>query len=670
MKYSLIHPCVALCTTLSHCVSASVLDGTVIAPCSSQIFCQGAMLQNIQLARPFADSKTFVDMPTIRPVEQVLAAYEKLPKPLKNDSTLQQFLTQNFGPVGQEIVQSNASVSTDPTFLLQVQSPVVRDFTRQVIDIWPTLTRQMANENLCSGCDSSFVPVKRPFVVAGGRFREIYYWDSYFILEGLLRTKGSYTQIARDTIENFLDFIEEYGFVPNGGRKYYLNRSQPPLLGNMINIYLEHTHDLTILDRALPLLLKEQQFFEQRAVRTNDFVNSTLYRYAVSNVRSITGIFPLTSTNNLQIQPRPESYVEDYQTANNISYYDKNGSIHAVGGLSDADKCKLYQELASGAQTGWDYSSRWLKEPLIAAEDTGIPLRSLSVVDIVPVDLQSIQYSNAQLISSFYHQLGNRTAADHWSRIAKQRMASLQHFNYNETLQSYYDYNLTSGQQNTRIPSNASDAGTQQFFSPAQFYPIAFSAAPRGIMQNKSHILELYQPVIEQLKEFPGGITATNLETGQQWDSPNVWAPLQYFLIKGLLNAVPNAPLDEVDILLHNLALQIAQRFVDSTYCTWRSTGGHHPELKIPRLANTSGNGTMFEKYSNQAIDAVGGGGEYTVVPGFGWTNGVLIWIVDLFGDKLETPKCTTSAVWTNSNGPSLDVVEVEGSQKLFRQQQ
>lgn len=338
--------------------------------------------------------------------------------------------------------------------------------------------------------------------------------------------------------------------------------------------------------------------------------------------------------------------------------------------LSDDEKHNLYQELASGAQTGWDYSSRWLKQPLIAAEDTGIPLQSLNVVDIVPVDLQSIQYSNAKLISSFYSMVRNKTASDHWLNIAEKRAEALHRFNYNETLQAYFDYNLTSGRQNTHIPTAAFNAEPQQFFSPAQFYPIAFAAAPDGFMQNNSLILKLYQPVIEQLDKFPGGIAATNLEIGQQWDSPNVWAPLQYFLIKGLLNVLPNTPLDAVDVTLYNLALEIAQRYVDSTYCTWRSTGGHHPELKIPRLVGTSGTGTMFEKYSNKAIDAVGGGGEYTVVPGFGWTNGVLIWIVDQFGQKLETPKCTSSAAWTDTDGISMDVVNVEGSQKLFNKPQ
>ena len=87
------------------------------------------------------------------------------------------------------------------------------------------------------------------------------YWDSYWIIEGLLRTEGSFTGIAKNIIENFLDFVEQFGFVPNGARVYYLNRSQPPLLSQMVKVYLKYTNDTEILDRALPLLVREHEFW-------------------------------------------------------------------------------------------------------------------------------------------------------------------------------------------------------------------------------------------------------------------------------------------------------------------------------------------------------------------------------------------------------------------------
>lgn len=123
--------------------------------------------------------------------------------------------------------------------------------------------------------------MQRPFVIAGGRFREPYYWDSYWILQGLLRTGGNFTDISRNQIENFLDDVEEFGFVPNGNRRYYLNRSQPPVLSQMVRIYIEFTGDLSILDRAVPLLIREQEFFEKNRTAAVTVGNETytLNRY-------------------------------------------------------------------------------------------------------------------------------------------------------------------------------------------------------------------------------------------------------------------------------------------------------------------------------------------------------------------------------------------------------
>jgi alpha,alpha-trehalase len=153
-------------------------------------------------------------------------------------------------------------LQVEPRFLDNINDTVIKEFTSKVIDIWPDLTRTYAGSaSNCSTCPNSFIPVNRTFVIAGGRFREPYYWDSFWILEGLLRTGGSFTQISRNTIENFLDLIEQIGFIPNGARLYYLNRSQPPLLSQMVDIYLKHTNDTSILERAVPLLIKEHEFW-------------------------------------------------------------------------------------------------------------------------------------------------------------------------------------------------------------------------------------------------------------------------------------------------------------------------------------------------------------------------------------------------------------------------
>ncbi|KAH7159854.1 Six-hairpin glycosidase-like protein [Dactylonectria estremocensis] len=628
----------AVAATSLTAVSALYTNGSVIAPCDSPVYCHGDILAQVELARPFSDSKTFVDMPAIKPLSQIQQAFDKLDKPLRNNSALNEFLDTYFGDAGGELEEvSTDQLKTDPVFLDKVNDTVIKQFTQKVIKIWPDLTRRYSGDsNNCTECPNSFLPVNRTFVVAGGRFREPYYWDSYWILEGLLRTGGSFTEISKNAIENFLDFVEQFGFVPNGARVYYLNRSQPPLLSQMVKIYIEHTNDTDILDRALPLLVKEHEFWmTNRTVDvTVDNSTYTLNRYAVSNT-----------------QPRPESYREDYVTANNASYYAESGIIYPENEkFNETQKQKLYANLASGAESGWDYSARWISRPNDAAEHNYFPLRYLNVKGIVPVDLNSILYGNEIAIADFFEQTGNDTASSDWRKVAESRSKAMHAVMWNDTLFSYFDFNLTSGEQNIYYPADSdtatyenetAPAGQQVLFSVAQFYPFWLGAAPKYLKENPYAVLTAFRRVVGYLDDRKGGIPATNFRTSEQWDQPNVWPPLMHILMAGLQNTPATfGKSDPSYQAVHKLALRLAQRYLDSTFCTWYATGGSTSDT--PQLEGLSADdeGIMFEKYADNATNVAGGGGEYEVVEGFGWTNGVLLWAVDTFGDQLKRPDC------------------------------
>jgi alpha,alpha-trehalase len=578
--------------------------------------------------------------PTTRPLDEVLAAFSNLTRPIQNNTELNDFLSTYFGEAGSELEPvPTDELETDPQFLDNVNSSVIVDFTRQVIDIWPDLTRRYTGAGNCTGCVNSFIPVNRTFVVAGGRFREPYYWDSFWIVEGLLRTKGSFTQIAENIIENFFDLVEEIGFVPNGARRYYENRSQPPLLAQMVRVYVEYTQNYTLLQRAIPVLELEYEFWVNNRTVTLERAgrNYSLNHYAVANT-----------------QPRPESYHEDYVTANNQTYFNEEGEqFNATRPLNETEKASLYANLASGAESGWDYSARWVKNPSDAVSDTFFPLRSLNTVNTIPVDLNSILYYNEMTIAEFHRREGNYNAAREWAGRAANRSEAMTALLWNQEHYSYFDYNLTSSSQNiytladnTSTPLSLAGApdGQQTWFQASQFYPFWTGAAPDSIKSDPTAMRRVYARVEELLDTSAGAISATNLATGQQWDEPNVWPPLQYILMKGLLNTPLEVGADDSEqttedyIWTQDLALRLAQRYTDSLYCTWRSTGGATEE--VPQLPGAEGNGTIFEKYSDEAINARGGGGEYVVVEGFGWSNGVLIWAVDEFGQRLQTPDC------------------------------
>lgn len=622
-------------------------DRENVAPCGSVLYCYGDILDAIQRAKPFSDSKTFVDMPTIVPLQEVQSAYDQLTKPLQNNIELLGFLRNNFGPAGQEVIPVEPeSLVVNASFLDGIANAVNREFTGAVIDLWPDLTRSVNESAVCAECEKSLLSVKRPFVIAGGRFREPYYWDSYWILHGLLRSGGDFTRIARNQIENFLDFIEDYGFVPNGARVYYLNRSQPPLLAQMVRIYLEQTGDTGLLERAVPLLIKEHDFFmSNRTIQvTIGDKNSTLNRYNVANT-----------------EPRPESYYEDYTQVNNASYHARDGRTFPTRNTTQAEKHLQYSNLASGAESGWDFSARFMRSPNIAADDTYFPLASYNIINMIPVELNAILYWNEVTIAGFLRQQQppNGTAdpeVDVWEARAASRSEAMHALMWNETLGSYFDFNLTSGAQEVfwardadSLPSEQAPGGADQqvVFNVGQLSPFWTGAAPRSVAGDPAAVRRAFSRVDEYLGSREGGIAATNFVSGQQWDQPSVWPPHMHILMDALLRTAGEAVGDgdgagsgEEWAWAHDLALRLGQRYFDSAYCTWRATGGGTPSA--PPLPNSPQDlgGLMFEKYSDQSLNEAGSGGEYDVVVGFGWSNGVLIWTADTFRDQLQTPVC------------------------------
>lgn len=350
-------------------------------------------------------------------------------------------------------------------------------------------------------------------------------------------------------------------------------------------------------------------------------------------------------------QPRPESYREDWITANNHSYYATSGIIYPEGkALNASEQATLYANLASGAESGWDYGTRWLARPNDAAKDVYFPLRSLNVREMVPVDINSLLYQAETNIGVFLNSTGNSTEANKWANLAAQRSAAMYALMWNSTLWSYFDYNLTSKGQNMYIPADndaiaaetaTAPAGYQILFDVAQLYPFWTGAAPDQLKDNPLAVKLAFSRVASMLERKAGGIPATNFQTGQQWDQPNVWPPLMYVLMRGLLNTPATFGQDDPSYSdVQALALKLGQRYLDSTFCTWYATGGSTSATPKLAGAGASAVGTMFEKYADNATNVAGGGGEYTVVEGFGWTNGVLLWAVDTFGAKLTRPNC------------------------------
>lgn len=222
----------------------------------------------------------------------------------------------------------------------------------------------------------SIIPVDNPVIVPGGRFIEFYYWDSYWIIRGLLYSEMYET--ARGMIENFLSIVQRFGYIPNGGRVYYTGRSQPPFLTSMVKAYVDFKKDYSFALEALDTLEHEFEYW-----MNNHTVQAKGYDVA---------IYTDSSTG-----PRPESYREDVLTAEAFR--------------TDEDKEQHYTELKAGAESGMDFSSRWFVNENGTNEGD---LAEIKTRSIVPVDLNALLYMNAKIIAEFHDKTGNKAKSDEY----------------------------------------------------------------------------------------------------------------------------------------------------------------------------------------------------------------------------------------------------------------
>ena len=554
--------------------------------CTHPIYCKGELLRAVELGAVFSDSKTFVDMPMKYPPAQIMAAYAALP----NGSNLTQFVLDHFYPAGSEVVPYNPpDYVLSPPFLANILDDKLQTFGRNVNSKWQHLLRTFNFTGLCSECYSS-LPLPHPFVVPGGRFREFYYWDSFWILQGLLVSGMNRTSMH--VVQNLLHLVDTYGFMPNGARCYYLDRSQPPVLTQMVSLLYNHSNLVsstsipsqttpntsttvylndTFLDDVLPVLMKEYHFWMDTPHKVPGVA---LNRYYVHTD-----------------MPRPESYREDYITSQQIP---------------QRDPTDLYSNIAAGAETGWDFSTRWF-------EGNRQNMTGIRTKNVIPVDLNAILLRNEQLLADLYATNGNAHALVLRAE-AHAREAAMWSMMWNSTTCSFHDLIVESW--------NA-DGSIKSYRQQTKWYISTFTAL--WVPSLNSRVSALGNCTVQSLSnpasgQMPthidiGGVPTSLEQSGQQWDFPNSWAPTQWFTIRSLQQFARSG-----DTNARAAHRALVQRWVTSGYCGYQQKQ------------------MMFEKYSAVAIGDAGHGGEYIVQDGFGWTNGVMLELLRDHGDWLQAP--------------------------------
>ncbi|KAM4828133.1 trehalase [Thomomys bottae] len=536
-------------------------QGALPPPCESQIYCHGELLHQVQMAKLYPDDKQFVDMSLSTAPDQVLRSFRELAE-AHNQSVpgprLREFVQQHFQAVGKELESwAPEDWQDSPRFLQRICDARLRMWAGQLHQIWRKLGKKIKPEVLSHPERFSLIYSQHPFIVPGGRFVEFYYWDSYWVMEGLLLSEM--TKTVEGMLLNFLNLVKTYGHIPNGGRVYYLQRSQPPLLTLMMDRYMSYTNNVTFLRENLEILASELDF------------------WAVNKTVSVSVGGKSYNLNHYYVPyggPRPESYSKDVELADTVP----EGSREA-----------LWAELKAGAESGWDFSSRWL---------VGSPkphlLSSIRTSKLVPVDLNAFLCQAEELMGKFYSLLGNNSQATKYSNLRAQRLAAMDAILWDEQKGAWFDYDLENGKNNL------------------EFYASNLTPLWAGCFSDSS-IPDKALKYLEdsQILTYQHGIPTSLLNTGQQWDFPNGWAPLQDLVIRGLAKAgSPKA---------QEVAFQLAQNWIRTNFAVY------------------SQKSAMYEKYDISSGEQPGSGGEYDVQEGFGWTNAVALMLLDQYGDRLTS---------------------------------
>lgn len=537
---------------------AEAASGALPPTCDSQVYCQGELLQTVQMAKVYQDSKTFVDLKIKTSEKQVLANFDAFMKSVNDkptDDEVGQFVKDNFEE-GQELEEwVPPDFNPEPDFLKEIQNSELRNFGMDIVALWKILARKTSSDVEVHPDRYSLLALPNGFIIPGGRFKEIYYWDTYWIIRGLL-ISGMH-ETARGMIENLIYLVRVLGHVPNGSRVYYTRRSQPPLLTKMVTEYIRYTKNYTWLEKNIDALETELIFWlENRAVwvRQNK-ISYRLFRYHAS-----------TSG------PRPESYREDVETTRH-----------------SPDPQKIFTELKSGSESGWDFSSRWFFDPKGGNHGN---LSNIHVSRAIPVDLNAFLFDAFASLSNLFAQLGNGLKRVVWNAQASVLELGISNVLWDDKEGIWFDYDIEMKQR-------------RPYFYASNLAPLATDKFAMLYTQKVLKYLER-----NNITMYPGGTPTSFEHTGEQWDFPNAWPPLQSILIFGLAgNEDPRA---------QDLGLRLAQNWVSANYIGFRKSK------------------EMFEKYDALEPGKYGGGGEYVVQAGFGWTNGVVLELLDFYKDRLK----------------------------------
>ena len=505
----------------------------------------GELFRRIQFEKVFPDTKTFVDCIPKESPEEILQIYEK-----EKNSSHFNLLT---------FVEKYFQLPDSPG------KSYVSDRTMSTVDhihqLWDILCRS-ADSSIHR---SSLIPLPYSYIVPGGRFREIFYWDSYFTMLGLVSSPNGLS-LVENMIDNFVYLMNCFGFIPNGNRTYFASRSQPPFFALMIQLLADfHSNPKSIREKYVITLHKEYQFWMKDQ---HQLTSTHRFEQVIDHV-----CLSPASRDSVQHVVR----LDDGEIVNR--YYSSIGRARPEAFPKEEMECEeaqncfgltaeeFYCHNRAACESGWDFSSRWLAD--------GKSKASNRCAHLVPIDLNCLIYFLESFLSLIYAEQNSIELTQLFEKLANQRRNTIQKYFWNNQYKFFMDYDPIHHQ-------------TTSILSLAGVYPLFFQIA------TKDQAEFVYRRLRDDFLQC-GGLLTTLHQTGQQWDSPMGWAPLQWISYQAMKNYG-----------YHQFAEQIRSRWINLNDRIFQQTG------------------KMLEKYN--VTDYVRGeGGNYPLQDGFGWTNGVYI---------------------------------------------
>jgi alpha,alpha-trehalase len=412
----------------------------------------------------------------------------------------------------------------------------------------------------------------KPYVVPGGRFNEMYGWDSYFVIRGLVA--DGQRELARGMVGNFFFEIDNYGAILNANRTYYLTRSQPPFLTSMVLAVFKADEqagnkDLDWLERAYKHAQTDYKLWTSGPKYDANTGLSRYYDFGEGPVPEIGdhADYYLQVADWLVKHPETKA---DYLTLD---------AGKGAGAALRVPRCGA--EACPKSEKVWLTRAFYKSDRAMRESGFDISFRfgpfSGSTQEYAPVCLNSLLYKAETDLAEIAMLLGKKDDATRWQKQAEQRKRAMMRYLWNPKLGYFVDYNLKTKKQSTVLFAST-------------FYPLWTGMATP----------EQAKLVMKQLAELeqPGGLAMSNYESGLQWDKPYGWAPIQLIAVEGMRRYSYKGDAD-----------RISRKFLTMVVQNWKKDG------------------TIREKYNTitRTTDADVSAGYSENVIGFGWTNGTFL---------------------------------------------